>query len=485
MANYRRPQVNLSTRINLAGALLNPELRRGEITELAQRHQVSRKFLYHLQSQAETALALGLEARQPGPHRDTQTLRVDKAYLQQAVLILSLLPPSLRNLQTALEWLFGARVSLGNIQHILRQAGTHARAENQRLHPVQPMQAELDEIFQTGRPCLTVIDHQSALLLHLGQAADCDLVTWGVTLLDLQQHGVQFDDLASDGSSSIQGGIRAAQPDPPYRPDWFHLLQPGHEITGRLEQQAYAALADAEKAQRAEQEAQRGKRRAGRPLKSALSSAQAALIADQVCYQSDAWSWLFRELRQAFQLCQPSGRLVDIGALPQTLAAILDLMLSLPIPAVSIFATHLQKLSQAILAPFLALAQALAPWRSQLPAELEAFLLLAWSQRDRFPFQIQRDLPPVLQPVAQAVWDALSQFHRTSCMAECVHSWVRPFLELHRGMPDWLLPLLQGFWNHHVFQRGTRRGFSPLALAKIPAVSDPLTWLQQLAAPSL
>jgi hypothetical protein len=260
MANYRRPQVNLSTRIGLAGVMLSPERSRGEISRLAQEHQVSRKFLYQLQAKAESALTLGLEAHQPGPPLASKQIRVSKEYLKQAVLTLSVLPPSLRNLQMALEWLFGVRVSLGNIQHILQQAGKQAQAENQSLHPVQPVQAELDEIYQTGQPCLTVIDHQSALLLNLGKTTDCDSLTWGLTLLELQQHGVQFDDLASDGSSSIQGGIREAQPGQPYRPDWFHLLQKGHAITRYLEEQAYTALADAEKAQRAEQEARVVKR---------------------------------------------------------------------------------------------------------------------------------------------------------------------------------------------------------------------------------
>jgi hypothetical protein len=35
-------------------------------------------------------------------------------------------------------------------------------------------------------------------------------------------------------------------------------------------------------------------------------------------------------------------------------------------------------------------------------------------------------------------------------------------------MPQWLFPLLQLFWNHHVFSRGTRSGDSPLALAGVP-----------------
>jgi hypothetical protein len=483
MANYRLPQVDLSTRIDLANMMMNPARSQGQISQLAKEHAVSRKFLYQLQTKAEIALSIGLEAQWPGPKRASQQITVDDNYLKQVITTLSMLPPSIRNLQLAMEWLFKAHVSLGAIEKTLQQVGKRADTENQCLRPPRPVQGEVDEIYEKDQPCLTVIDHQSALLLNLGQAENCDSLTWGVTLLDLQQQGIEFEDLASDGSSSIQTGIGEAQPGKPYRPDWFHLLQKGHMISGRLEEQAYAALSVAEKARRAEQEAQAAKRRKGRPLKSGLSYAETAPVADQASYLYDAWSWLFRELRHTCQLTQPSGRLFQLEPLRQSLAAILDLMVSLQVPAITTFANHLLELRDLILAPFVSLEQALAPWRSRLPIELETFLLWAWSQRASFNFQIQRDLPLAVQPVAQAVWDALTQFHRTSCMAECVHSWVRPFFVLHRGIPEWLLPLLQGYWNHHIFQRGVRRGFSPLALAKIPAFSDPFSWLKQLLLP--
>ena len=46
--------------------------------------------------------------------------------------------------------------------------------------------------------------------------------------------------------------------------------------------------------------------------------------------------------------------------------------------------------------------------------------------------------------------------------AESLHSWLRPYFQMHRGIPDWLTPLLQFYWNHHTFQRGKRKGKNPL-----------------------
>ena len=90
---------------------------------------------------------------------------------------------------------------------------------------------------------------------------------------------------------------------------------------------------------------------------------------------------------------------------------------------------------------------------------------------------IDADLPEPLRPIMHAVGDVLGLFHRSSSLAESLHSWVRPHLQIHRGMPQWLLPLLQLFWNHHQFERGKRAGHSPLELAGVadaPSLADVL-----------
>ena len=77
-----------------------------------------------------------------------------------------------------------------------------------------------------------------------------------------------------------------------------------------------------------------------------------------------------------------------------------------------------------------------------------------------------------MQPIIKAYWEALSLFHRSSSLAESFHSFLRPYFDKHRGIPKWLSPLLQYYWNHHEFQRGKRMGNSPLG--------EPLTWSETL-----
>lgn len=71
----------------------------------------------------------------------------------------------------------------------------------------------------------TVVDGRSFLVLHLEPADARDGTTWGVTFLDLQARGLQFQELISDGARGIQAGVREAQLAIPLRQDLFHVVR--------------------------------------------------------------------------------------------------------------------------------------------------------------------------------------------------------------------------------------------------------------------
>lgn len=480
MAHYHLTHLDLSTRMELAIQMLAADRPWGRVTQLAQTHGTSRKFLYQLRDKAQRVLQQSLVAQTPGPKPPPTWVWLDDHFLQRAIVTLSLLPPSLRNLQLALELLFGQRRSLGYIQQTLQAAGERAHTANQRLQPTRPILGEVDEIYQTRRPCLTVVDGRSLLVLNLAKQVANDRTTWGVTLCELMQRGIAFEDIAFDGSLSLQAGIRDAELACPQRPDLFHLYRLGHRITAKLERHAYQALRIAYRAQRAEQEAQAEKRRRGRPLKVAVSYQEAAAGADQALGEHDLWCWLFGELRQALQPFTPQGRLTTGEQAHQTMALIVTWMQDLQVAKVTPFANNLANLLAQLVTPLEALERRLAAWRHDLDPETERFLVWAWQHRQALALHIERDLPTSLHPVARALWQALADFHRTSSLAEALHSWLRPFLELHRGIPAWLLPLLQAFWNHHPFQRGKRRGKSPLAWAGLEPVPSLSQWIDSL-----
>lgn len=262
-----------------------------------------------------------------------------------------------------------------------------------------------------------------------------------------------------------------AELDIPLRPDLFHLLRDAHTITQRLERDAYDAIYTAQRVRRAEREAQAPMRRRGRPLEVTLTRAEAEVQEQKAIVQFDLWRWLFHEARQALEPITAEGRLMKPQAVRATIETAVELMMELSNADVAAFAQSLLDHLDELLAPLVWLEDELASWRDSVGPDEERLILWAWRYRDALSVDIETDFSVSLQSAARAYWTALSLFHRASSLAESLHSWLRPYLQAHRGAPEWLLPLLQLFWNHHRFQRGERAGHTPLELA---GVENPL-----------
>lgn len=485
MAHYRLGHLDLSTRIKLAFIMLSPFRPWGQVTRLAEEYGVSRKFLYQLRDKALAAIASGLLPQKPGRKANPRMLEVDRGFIQRAIAaFLSIVPGTVRTTQLLLELLFGVHRSVGTICQTAKELGQAAAKHHQSLPLSLLALAEADEIFQGRRPCLTLVDGRSFLVLNLSAEEHRDAITWGSLLLDVQNQGVQFLDLASDGARGIRAGVQEAQLALPLRPDLFHLIREAHRVTRRLESRAYRALEVAERARRAEQGKQTPNRRQGRPLPVKIERPQAEAQEEQAIGHFDAWTWLFQEIRQALEPFDEQGRLTSAEGARQTIQTAICLLRSLDNSVITTAADDFLKSLDDLLAPLIWLEQALAPWRRNLDPETEALIVWAWQHRQQLDLEAGQGFPPHLQEIVMAFWEMLALFHRSSSLAESLHSWLRPFLQVHRGIPDWLLPLLQVVWNHHVFPRGKRKGKSPLALAGVeealtlPGLFDRLTGIQ-------
>jgi hypothetical protein len=479
MAQYRRATLDLSTRLRLTLEMLMPCAVRGwgRATALAAEHQISRTRLYELRDCGQAALLAALAPQASGPRPTATTVTVDPAFIQRAIAILATQRGSVRGIQLGLALLLQAPRSVGYISQTLTTLGRRATQQNATQAVPLPVLAEADEIFQGRQPCLTVVDGRSFLVLNLAPVAARDATTWGVTLLDLQARGIQFQDLASDGGTGIRAGVAAAQLAVPLRPDLFHLLREAGRVGQRLERQAYQAMQLAERARRAAQEAQAPQRRRGPRLKVAVPLAEAVTQEDQAIATYDQYVWLLGEVRQALEPVSRADHLMAVPTARRTVETALELLGALPGEPIQALAQQLHDHLDALLAPLAWLEQTLAPYRQDLDPATETLILWAWRHRQALALTPGAGFPAHLQATVQAFWLALSFFHRSSSLAEALHSWLRPYLALHRSMPTWLLPLLQLVWNHHPFTRGKRAGSTPLQLA---GVSDAPTLAEAL-----
>jgi hypothetical protein len=447
-----------------------PERSWGRAKELAEMHGISRTLLYQLRTQVQEGLDQAVAPRKRGPQEKREMITVDKQFIRRAITVLSMLKGSVRDIKLGLHLLFKIQRSIGYISETLQDIGAAAAEYNAHLAIPLPVQGEADEIFQGRTPCLTVVDGRSFLVLNLSAAERRDGTTWGLTFLALQERGIQFHDMVSDGAKGIRAGIEEAQLAVPLRPDLFHLLREAHKLSQRLERSAYQAIKVAERARRAERERLATKRRPGRPLKVKVSLAQAEMEESRAIQTYDRWSWLLGEMRQALEPIAEQGQLMKAKQARATVETAVQLMSELEHEGISAFTQDILKHLDDLLAPLVWLEQTLAPWSQDLPPEMEGFIVWTWQHRHTLEAEAGEGLPPDWRWVAQAYWQALALFHRSSSLAESLHSWLRPYLQIHRGVPQWLLPLLTLFWNHHVFQRGKRAGHSPLQLAGLADV---------------
>ena len=485
MAKYRVPEFTLDQRADAALQMLNPDREWGLVSKLARLHGVSRTLLYEIQDCALDAIVEALLPRDAGRPAQVTTLTVDKAFIDRMIAILPMLKGSVRDIQLGLNLILGVARSVGYISEKLTAAGEQATAYNLGITVPLPILGEADEIFQGRKPCLTLVDGRSFLVLNLTPAESRDGTTWGLTYLDLVERGIQFHDLACDGGTGLRAGVREAELTIPLRPDLFHILQDAYRLTRRLEAAAYRAIETAERARRADLEAHGIIRRRGRRLKIKVPLPQAEVEEVQAIETFDNWYWLLGEIRQALEPITPAYHIVSVAETKATVETAVELLKELDHPDITAFADDLRGKIPELLAPLEWLEQQLTPVLKDLDADTQTFIIWAWQHRQALDLNIDSDIPEALCSVVRTTWDILGLFHRSSSLAESLHSWLRPYLQIHRGMPKWLLPLLQLFWNHHKFERGKRAGSSPLELAGVEDAPSLAAVLDQLFCPSL
>jgi len=487
MAEYRVPEFTSEQRADAALQMLVPlpDRKWGLVSELARLYGVSRTLLYEIRDRALDAIVEALLPRDAGRPAQIATLTVNEAFIDRTIAILPMLTGSVRDIRLGLNLILGVARSVGYISETLTAAGEQATAYNLGITVPLPILGEADEIFQGRKPCLTLVDGRSFLVLNLTPAESRDGTTWGVTYLDLVERGIQFHDLACDGGTGLRAGVREAELAIPLRPDLFHILQDAHRLTRRLEGAAYKAIENAERTRRADLEARGIIRRRGRRLKIKVPLPQAEVEEAKTIEIFDNWCWLLSEVRLALEPITPAHGIVSVAETKATVETVVGLLKELNHPDITAFADDLQEKIPELLAPLEWLEPQLTPVLKDLDADTQAFIIWAWQHRRELNLNIDTDISKDLRSVVRIAWNILGLFHRSSSLAESLHSWLRPYLQIHRGMPKWLLPLLQLFWNHHKFERGKRAGSSPLKLAGVEDAPSLAAVLDQLFCPSL
>ena len=438
------------------------------ITELAERHQVSRKFVYQQAAQGAQAL----EQAFASPAKDTEVLfylPVTKAWLRQVVLGLILLcHSSFRGVMAFFHDLLDCPLSLGTVHNIVQEAVTLAQQINaaQDLSGVQV--GSHDELFQAGQPVLVGIDLDSTYCYLLAPVEHRDTETWGIHLLELAEQGLQPDYTVADGGRGLRAGQALAWPEVPCDGDVFHGLQELTELSATLERRAYAAIARREKLQRQMDKAKQ--RRQGRTFSTRLARARtrevnAIRLANELHTLSE---WMQHDILALPGPDAPTRQLLYDFVMDslQSLEA-LDTKRLRPVRRTLVnqrdsllaFATRLDQQLEALAQRF---AVPLARLRDLLALQtLSTTTPDYWQRAD----ELHRALRGQFHPLQQALLEQSLRLHRASSLVENFNSRLRNYFFLRRQIGPRYLDLLRFFLNHHPFKRSQQ----PHRVGKTPA----------------
>lgn len=443
------------------------------VSRLARENHVSRHFVYRQAATAEEALdeAFAVSgAGEAGEERVLFSLPVTKSWLRQAVLGLTLTcHSSFRGVEEFFHDLFDYPISVGTVHTILQQAVEQARQYNlgQDLSGVRI--GAHDEIFQNGQPVLVGADVDSTYCYLLSPEDHRDAETWGIRLLELQDHGFQPQATIADAGKGLRAGQSLAMPTVACRGDVFHALQDVRGLVTFLENRAYAAISATDDWQRKKARLQRR----GRPIQGAAmklgraerEEAKSVALATDVAMlfqwlredvlalagpehpiRRELFDFIVAELRARQPLC--SHR---IDPVVRALTNQRDDLLA--------FAAQLDQDLAALAAEFQTSPDTI---RALLDIEvLEADDPARWPREDA----LRSRLGSRFFLLRDAVAEVACQTVRASSVIENLNSRLRNYFFLRRHLGPDYLALLQFFLNHRRFLRSER----PQRVGKSPA----------------
>jgi hypothetical protein len=428
------------------------------ITQLADEHQVSRKFVYLQADKADQALHHAFTP-QAEDNRVLFYLPVTKAWLRQLILALVLIGhSSYRGVLELLRDLFDYPLSLGAIHDIVHSAVSRARRHND-THDLSAVRIGVhDEIFQAGQPVLVGCDADSTYcyLLSLEEHRDTD--TWAVRLLERVDRGLAPEATIADGGQALRAGQDVALPGVPCRNDVWHVLHEVAPLVRYLDNRAYEVIATRSKIE--SQMARPGKRRdrnkaslAQKLRYARAEEARAITLADDVALLV---RWLREDILAVAGPDHPSR-----CALYDFVVAQLRARQPLCTHRIKPACTLLENQRDTLLA-FVAeldkeLAAVAAAFQVPVTRTREMLAVQALSVYDvrRGPREaaLRQALGGRYHLMREAVEAVASRVVRASSVVENVNSRLRNYFFLRRSLGPDYLSLLQFFLNHRRFLR--------------------------------
>lgn len=239
-----RPDYLTTTlKFSLASQLLaDPDLNK---SALAHQFGLSRPTLYALQHSAQHALTSVFSPHSPPPplHQEGYWLWVDSNLLKRSIALLrATCGATFSAIAAVLLEMFGLRLSHGEICEVVQESYQKAfeYQEKVSLHTVK--RAAFDEMYRWRRCELVGVDCDSHFIFLSEKQPGCSAPQWERVMERLKARGLNPEQVAQDGCSSIKKAQQKVWSKARVAHDINHPRRAIDEVRKQFEQKAYKAI---------------------------------------------------------------------------------------------------------------------------------------------------------------------------------------------------------------------------------------------------
>lgn len=495
---HQRHCSTVEQRVQIVSEVITNAGKYGSVSSISRQYGVSRKTLYEWKRGGEKALKAVFAPKEEAGEQERD--------LERAVLILLTEGhASYRGIQTCLGSLLGLHVSIGKIASIVQEAGRRAQAWLSHQIPEGKRALALDEQYanERGVAYLNIVDVHSGLVLASLAPVAVDGESWKLLLWQMEEQGLKWYMIVSDGGRAIQDAVDDFQPlqgeeqevtpKPVHQRDTWHVLDECRKVLHRLDRQVHKWKEQTKAVERQAARIAAGKKPRGVNPKTDVA-AHAALVS-RAEYVASSVRYLTCELKRLLAVVVPAAAkeplLLSSQQRQEQLETLLDLLADLCEEAPAEMQSHIDGLYTHIksaLSRLVAFVPALDEVQQKAIQEIGSAAVhligWAWLHRailgERSQLQVS-DFPPEWHENVRALLSAWDLTVRASSCVENWHSVLRPFLAVHRSLSAGMLALLAVWHNHRVAPRGLHQGQSPIQRSGIQ--KEAIDWLVALGYP--
>jgi len=205
--------------VRLASHMIAHQGTYGLVSQLSREHQISRQALYTLKLRGQEAMERKLS---PKEHPTEGEVQIERSVLT----LLAEGHASREGIQRCIEELLGVHVSTGKISAIIHQAGKRAQEYLKRQIQKGMRALALDEQYgsERGKAYLNIVDAWIFLVLASVPPVAVDGESWNILLWQMEEQGLQWYTIVSDGGKAIQDAVHKVTPDQVHQRDLWHVL---------------------------------------------------------------------------------------------------------------------------------------------------------------------------------------------------------------------------------------------------------------------